>query len=99
MPAPSLTHSQALLAADPAMAGRIAAVLASEGLAIQSPDVASQAWALAPWVAAQPGMAAAYHAALLTGRGDAGTADDVITDGMLLAAVTGAVEAWRQAAT
>jgi hypothetical protein len=97
MPAPSLTHSQALLAADPAVAGRTASVMVTEGLAQQTPDVASQAWTLAPWVAAQPGIAEAYHAALLKGRGDAGTADDVITDGMLLSAVVGAEKAWRAA--
>lgn len=92
----SLTHSQALLASDPVVAGRVAAVLVSESIAYPT-DVLTQAWAVMPWFAAQPGMAAAYHAALLAGRQDAGSADDVITDAALAPAVVAAVGAQRAA--
>lgn len=92
----SLTHSQSLLAADPVVAGRVGAVLISESIA-DPLDVPTQAWAVMPWVAAQPGMAAAYHAALLAGRLDAGSADDVIADGALTSAVVAAVAAMRAA--
>jgi hypothetical protein len=85
----TITHSQALLAADRDMIGRVSSVMITERLA-QGPDPMAEAWALTPYVAAEPGIAAAYHSALLSGRTDAATADDVITDEMLLAAVVAA---------
>lgn len=83
----SLSHSQSQLARDHDFTGRIASILKDEGISPVGVDPLSQAWTLAADVAAQPGIADAYHASILAERSDGATADDVITDPALLSAV------------
>ena len=87
----SLSHSQAILAKDIDFNGRITSVLKDEGFSPPGVDPVAQALTLVADVAAQPGIADAYHAAILAEREDGAIADDVITDGSLLSAVTAVV--------
>lgn len=87
----TITYSAHLATQDQDFIGRIASVLVSEGLVSPPTHPGSRAGEIVPWVVAQPGISDAYHAAILADRADAGTADDVITDGALLAAVVAAV--------
>lgn len=89
----TLSHSQALLARDHAFTGRVASILKDENFSPVGQDPWNQAILYTADVAAQPGIADAYHAAVIAGRDDAATADDVITDGALLAAVTAVMNA------
>lgn len=89
----SLSHSQALLARDHDFTGRIASILKGEGISPAGEDPWSRAYILSADVAAKPGIADAYHASILSERTDGATADDVITDPMLLTAVTAAAGA------
>ena len=86
----SPTYSEYLLTQDMGFVGRIAAILKDEGFSPPAENPLPAAAAISFDVAAQPGIADAYHAAVISEppRQDAATADDVITDGMLLAAVT-----------
>lgn len=83
----TITYSQHLLAADAQFAGRVASILKDEGYSPLGESAMDQAWQYAEDVAAQPGLAESYHAALLNEKEDPGAADDVITDGALLSAV------------
>lgn len=85
--AQSLTYSQYLLARDGQVAGRVAVILRDEGYVPVGEDADPIAWRYMADIAAQPGLAEAYHGALIADREEPGAADDVITDGMLLAAV------------
>ena len=90
------SFSQYLVTQDGGFLGRVAAVLVSEkrtGGAVPS----ILAGELAPYVAAEPGITDAYHAALISGRDDAGIADDVITDGALTSAVVAVLDRYRPA--
>jgi hypothetical protein len=81
------SYSQYRLALDADFVGRVATIMKDEGYAPAGVDSLALAQKYAGDVAAQPGLAEAYHAALLNNRDDAGRADDVITDGQLLSAV------------
>jgi len=83
----TITYSQHLLAGDAQFAGRISSVLKDEGYSSLGESAMDQAWQYAEDIAAQPGLAESYHAALLNEVENPGAADDVITDGVLLSAV------------
>lgn len=84
----SMTYSQFVLTQDQGFIGRISSVLKDEGF-VPTGSAVSKASEIVPDVAAEPGLAEAYHSALISDppREDAGVADDVITDGVLLSAV------------
>jgi len=87
--AQAITYSQFVLTTDSGFRGRIASVLKDEGTSPVGDDPLLEASRIVADVAAQPGIAEAYHAALIADppRTDAGIADDVITDAVLLSAV------------
>lgn len=87
----TITYSQYLLSQDSAFIGRIASVLKDEGYSPPGEAPVDEAAKISADVAAEPGVAESYHGALLAGRSDAGSADDVITDEALLSAVAAVV--------
>lgn len=84
----SMSYSQHLLASDAQFAGRIASIMKDEGFSPFGTSAMNLAWQHAEDIAAQPGLAESYHTALLSEVESPGAADDVITDGVLLGAVT-----------
>lgn len=76
-------RNQANISDDYYLHRRIAACAAQEGIASPAEWVRERAWTFS----AQPGWGAAYETAVLNGDTTAGNSDDVITDGMILAAV------------
>lgn len=91
--AQSLTYSQHLLAHDGQAAGRVSSILRDEGYIPVGEDAEPVAWKYMQDIAAQPGLAEAYHSALIAGVEEPGAADDVITDGALLSAVVAVMAA------
>jgi hypothetical protein len=85
----ALSHSQSVLASDSQFVGRITSILKDEGFSKAGEAAWTLAITISADVAAMPNVAEAYHAALLAGRESPAAADDVITDGLLLSAVTG----------
>ena len=85
----TISYSQYVLSGDPGFIGRISSILKDEAYAPAGESATEMAAAISQDVAAQPGIADAYHAAVIGDppRGDAAVADDVITDAALLAAV------------
>jgi len=90
--AQSLSYSQYILAHDAQVIGRVSSILKDEGISPvgSEPDVTSRRYISD--IVAQPGLAESYHAALLNSIPNPGAADDVITDGALLAAVMAVVQ-------
>jgi hypothetical protein len=84
----TITYSQHLLASDAQFAGRVASVLKDEGFSPVGEPGMDMAWQFLEDIASEPGLAESYHAALLGHVPEPGAADDVITDGVLLGAVT-----------
>lgn len=87
----TMSYSQHLLASDAQVAGRVASILKDEGHSPAGESGMEMAWRYLEDVAAQPGLAESYHAALLNHVPDPGAADDVITDAVLLSAVEAVV--------
>lgn len=89
-----ISYSQSMLSADPMFVGRIAAILKNEGHVPVGQDASPVAWQYVQDVAAQPGLAEAYHAAVIADPPITlpGAADEVIPDPMLLAAVVAVME-------
>ena len=71
------------LADDRALQRRITACMAQDGVARPEDEAYAARWA----IAAQPGWGAAWASAQAAGRPDIGAQPDVISDGMILAAV------------
>ena len=92
--AQEISYSQFLLASDPAFVGRIGAILKDEGYVLAGEDASPVAWRYVQDVASQPGIADAYHAALIADPPVEmpGAADQVIPDPMLLAAVSAVMD-------
>ena len=84
----SLSYSQHLLSQDGQVSGRVMSIMKDEGFSKVGEDPTPVVWKYMPDIAAEPMLAEAYHAALINERAEPGAADDVITDGMLLSAVT-----------
>ena len=84
----TISYSQFVLTQDNGFIGRIASTLKDEGH-VPTGSAVSKASEIVADVAAQPGISEAYHAAITAEppRTDAGIADDVITDAVLLSAV------------
>jgi hypothetical protein len=93
--AQSQSYSQSQLAQSYDFAGRIASILKDEGHSPVGQDAYVQAVSIAADVAAQPGLSESVHSAVVAGRDDWATADDVITDAVLLGAVTEVIAAVR----
>lgn len=85
------SYSQSLLAGDAQFVGRIASILKDEGYSPAGEPGIDMAWKYAEDVAAQPGLAEAYHAALINEIPEPGASDEVITDGQLLSATAAVV--------
>jgi hypothetical protein len=83
----TISFSQYLLASDAQFAGRICSILNDEGYSKAGEPGIDMAWRYIEDIAAQPGLAESYHAALLNQVEQPGAADDVITDGVLLSAI------------
>lgn len=76
-------RTQANLADDYYLQRRVAACATKEGIANPTEWTQARTWTFS----AQPGWDAAYESATLVGNTTPGNADNVITDGMILAAV------------
>jgi hypothetical protein len=83
-----ISYSQHLLASDAMFAGRIASILKDEAHSPVGESGMDMAWKYIEDVAAQPGLAESYNAALLSEVPEPGASNEVITDGVLLSAVT-----------
>ena len=79
----------AAIAEDRDLQRRVTACMAQEGM--DRPEDEAYAWRWA--IAAQPGWGAAWASAQAAGRSDIGAQPDVISDGMILAAVQGVLGA------
>lgn len=89
-----ISYSQHLLATDAQFVGRIASILKDEGFSPVGEDAVATSWKYSADVAAQPGLAESYHAALIAEEPieDPGASNEVITDGALLSAVVAVME-------
>jgi hypothetical protein len=83
----ALSYSQYLLSGDMAITGRVSAIMKDESMVEVGENAVTKASRYMSDIAAEPGLAEAYHTALLNGVEDPGAANDVITDGQLLSAV------------
>lgn len=86
--AQELSYSQNQLATDAKFAGRVSSILKDEGYVPVGESATQTAWTYIEDIAAEPGLAEAYHSALIAGIEDPGISNEVIPDGMLLSAVT-----------
>lgn len=84
----SISYSQAQLASNNDFIGRVCSIMKDENFSPTGEPPYVEALNHIHDIAAEPGIAEAYHASVLSEREDGAIADDVITDQMLLSAVT-----------
>jgi hypothetical protein len=90
-----MSYSQHLLATDAQFAGRVASIMKDEGYSPLGESGMDLAWRYAEDIAAQPGLAESYHAALIAEEEpveEPGISDEVITDSVLLSAVAAVMD-------
>lgn len=89
-----LSFSQHVLANDGQFVGRVASIMKDQGYAPVGESGSTLAWKYAEDIAAEPGLAEAYHAALIADPPleNPGASNEVITDGMLTSAVVAVYE-------